>query len=492
MITIVDIGSSNLNSIVNMVKKIGFRAEVSSDPEQILKADKIILPGVGSYNNGMKNLQKMGLIPTLNQKVLEKGTPILGICLGMQLLMEGSEEGSIPGLGWIQGKAVKFNFVSNSTQHKIPHMGWNLVSLKVDSSYLLAGLRASPRFYFVHSYHCLCNNPEDIVATSRYGLDFVCILNRDNIYGTQFHPEKSHRFGMRLLQNFLELNTTATSHQNQKVMRVTPTYKTSNEEASLTSNRTNRKTRIIPSLLLKHQGFVKTRKFKSPTYLGDPINIVKIFNDKEADELSILDITATQENRGPNFDLLKDIASECFMPLGYGGGLKSIEDIRKLFRLGFEKAICNTMAVENPSFLKAAADQFGNQSIVGSIDVKKSFLGRNEVYTRCGSKNTSLDPVDLARKMEQIGVGEIFLNSIDRDGTMTGYDIGLIKQLADAVQIPVVACGGAGKVEDFQDAVKRGGASAVAAGSFFVFQGKHRAVLINMPTMEELDQLSLP
>ena len=127
MITIVDIGSSNLNSIVNMVKKIGFRAEVSSDPEQILKATKIILPGVGSYNNGMKNLQNMGLIPTLNQKVLEKGTPILGICLGMQILMEGSEEGSIPGLGWIQGKAVKFNFVSDSAQYKIPHMGWNLV-----------------------------------------------------------------------------------------------------------------------------------------------------------------------------------------------------------------------------------------------------------------------------------------------------------------------------------------------------------------------------
>ena len=489
MITIVDIGSSNLNSIVNMIKKIGARAEVSSQPEQILKADKIILPGVGAYDNGMRNLERLGLIGALKHKVLEEEIPILGICLGMQLLMEGSEEGRLPGLGWIQGRAVKFDFGSNQQRLKIPNMGWNVVSPRPGLVSLFAGLRVPPRFYFVHSYHCQCARSEDILATSHHGLDFVCALNRGNIYGTQFHPEKSHRFGMRLLRNFVELDPEGC---NSTIDGALARLEVADGAAGWSQSETNRKTRVIPSLLLKGQGFVKTRKFKSPTYLGDPINIVKIFNDKEVDEIIILDITATRKGKRPNFELLKDIAGECFMPLGYGGGIQSIEDIRKLFSLGFEKAVCNTLAIENPSFLKEASDRFGSQSIVASIDVRRSFLGRSEVYTCCGTKNTRLDPVEVAHRMEQMGAGEILLNSVDRDGTMTGYDLNLIKRLADAVNIPVVACGGAGKVEDFRDAVNGSGASAVAAGSFFVFQGKHRAVLINMPTAEELDQLSLP
>lgn len=249
------------------------------------------------------------------------------------------------------------------------------------------------------------------------------------------------------------------------------------------------KTRVIPCLLLKNQGLVKTVKFKDPKYVGDPINAVRIFNEKEVDELIFLDITASYENRKPNFKLISDIASECFMPFSYGGGIRDLNDIREIFNLGVEKVVINSFAVENPSFIKKASDLYGSQSVVVSIDVKKTLLGKYEMHTAGGKKNLKLDPVTFAKQMEIMGVGEIFLNSIDRDGTMQGYDIELIKKVSESVNIPVIACGGAGKPEDFTDAVKKGGASAVAAGSMFVFHGKHRAVLINYPSIQVLESI---
>lgn len=246
------------------------------------------------------------------------------------------------------------------------------------------------------------------------------------------------------------------------------------------------RTRVIPCLLLKDRGLVKTVKFRDPTYLGDPINIVKIFNDKEVDELVFLDITATVENRRPPFDLLSKITSECFMPLGYGGGVRHLEDIRKLLNLGVEKVAVNSYAVENPLFIKAAADQAGSQSIVASIDVKANRLGEYEVYTHSGQKATGLHPVKLAIEMEEQGAGELLLNSIDRDGTMQGYDLELIRQVSRAVTIPVVASGGAATIQHLAEVVKQGGASAAAAGSMFVFQGPRRAVLISYPSSQEL------
>jgi len=249
------------------------------------------------------------------------------------------------------------------------------------------------------------------------------------------------------------------------------------------------KTRLIPCLLLKNQGLVKTVKFKDPKYLGDPINIVKIFNDKEVDELLFLDITATVENRKPPINLLSQIASECFMPLGYGGGIRNLQEIQELFNVGIEKVSINSYAVENPSFIREAADLFGSQSIVVSIDVKKSLFGNYEIFTHSGKKGTGIDPVKFATLMEKMGAGELILNSIDRDGMMQGYDIPLIKRVSEAVRIPVIACGGAGEIKHFAQAVHEGGASAVAAGSFFVFHGPHRAVLINVPTPNELEKV---
>jgi len=246
--------------------------------------------------------------------------------------------------------------------------------------------------------------------------------------------------------------------------------------------------RVIPSLLLRGQGLVKTVKFKEPKYLGDPINIVRIFNDKEVDEIVLLDITATPENRGPQFDLLKNITSEAFIPLAYGGGIRSMDDIRKLLSIGIEKLIMNTSAVETPSLIRETADHAGSQAVVVSIDVKKNLFGKYEVFTRCGQKKTGLDPVKHAIEVEKMGAGEIIINSIDRDGMMQGYDVELVRRVADSVQVPVVACGGAGHLSHVAEVIKEGHASAAAAGSMFVFQGPLKGVLISYPTPKEIKE----
>lgn len=247
-------------------------------------------------------------------------------------------------------------------------------------------------------------------------------------------------------------------------------------------------TRVIPTLLLRNSGLVKGSKFKDHKYVGDPVNAVRIFNTKEVDELVFLDIAATPAHRKPNYSLLADIASQAFMPFGYGGGLTSIADIEALFKIGIEKAILNTAAVHNLEFVRNASDVAGAQSIVVSIDVRKSLLGKHQVFTQSGQLNTKLDPVELAKRVEEAGAGEIILTSIDKEGTGSGYDLELIRKVSSAVGIPVVASGGAGNLKHLQEAAQSG-ASAVAAGSMFTFHGKHRAVLITYPEYTTLERL---
>jgi len=242
--------------------------------------------------------------------------------------------------------------------------------------------------------------------------------------------------------------------------------------------------RVIPVLLLKNSGLVKTVQFKNPVYVGDPINAVKIFNDKEVDELIFLDITAGITKKGPPLKLIADIAGECFMPLCYGGGIKNIEQIREILNLGVEKVSINTHAAKNSGFIREASEKFGSSTIVVSIDVKKNFFGKYEVFSDSGKTKT--DPVKFAVEMNKCGAGELLLNSIDRDGTMNGYDLELLKKVSSEVDIPVVACGGAGNLQHFKSAIQLGGASAVAAGSMFVFHGPHKGVLISYPSQEEL------
>jgi cyclase len=248
-------------------------------------------------------------------------------------------------------------------------------------------------------------------------------------------------------------------------------------------------TRVMPCLLVKNERLVKTVKFKSPSYIGDPINAIKIYNEKEVDELILLDITATIEQKPPSFTLVSEVTNECFMPLCYGGGIRTIDGIRKILSLGVEKVAVNSYAVENPIFIREASKEFGSQSIVVSVDVKKTLLGKYLVYTHGGRKATNLNPVDFTRQMQAMGAGEILLNSIDRDGTWEGYDLDLIRRVTQMVTIPVIACGGAGNVGDFGEAVKKAGASAVAAGSMVVYQGKGLGVLINFPGRDELEKI---
>ena len=248
------------------------------------------------------------------------------------------------------------------------------------------------------------------------------------------------------------------------------------------------RTRVIPVLLVRNNGLVKTVKFDKSKYIGDPINAMKIFNDKEVDELVILDIDASKTGKGPNYQFVRDIASECFMPLGYGGGITTLDQIQTLFAIGVEKTILNTAALNNLSIVEEASRLFGDQSIVVSIDVKKNWLGKYQVYSHAGVKHSHSDVVTFLKSVEEAGAGEIILNAVDHDGCMEGFDLRLIEMACKAVSIPVVVCGGAGTLSDLKKASDMG-ASGVAAGSLFIYHGPHKAVLINYPTQGELKKI---
>ena len=246
--------------------------------------------------------------------------------------------------------------------------------------------------------------------------------------------------------------------------------------------------RVIPTLLLKDKGLVKTVNFKNPNYLGDPINAVRIFNEKEVDELVLLDILASSEKREPNYSWIKDIVSESFMPIGYGGGINNIEQIKKIFDLGVEKIIMNTAAFDL-NLINQAASIYGEQSIVVCIDAKKSFFGGYNVYGRSGQEKYKLSPDAFAKNVVNSGAGEIIIQSIDNEGKMKGFDLILTKLVSSAVNVPIVASGGAGSVQDLKEAIIIGGASAVSAGSLFVYKGKHNAVLINYLSLSEIQEI---
>jgi cyclase len=248
--------------------------------------------------------------------------------------------------------------------------------------------------------------------------------------------------------------------------------------------------RVIPCLLLRNTSLVKTIRFKNPIYVGDPRNAVKIFNEREVDELVLLDIQATPQNTAIQYDLIREIVTEAFMPIGYGGHVTNVDDARKLVTLGIEKIILCTAAAQNPLLVSQLARVIGSSSTVVCIDYKKNPRGKHEVFVHGGRKGTGKDPVEFGREMEKCGAGDLIINPIDRDGTLQGYDLPLVQAIAQSVGIPVIACGGAGKLDDFRLAVKAG-ASAAAAGSIFVSQGKHRAVLINYPMRNDVRQIFL-
>jgi imidazole glycerol-phosphate synthase subunit HisF len=250
------------------------------------------------------------------------------------------------------------------------------------------------------------------------------------------------------------------------------------------------RTRIIPCLLVKNGGLVKTVKFNHPKYVGDPINAVRIFNEKEVDELVVLDIDATVQKREPDYNLIRNLAAECRMPLCYGGGVKTAEQIQRIISLGVEKVAISSASIEKPDLISAAAKRVGSQSIVVVMDVKrKGLLHRYELSTHNGTRDTGINPVDYAQRIEAYGAGEIVVNSIDNDGVMKGYDLTLVKAVKEAVAVPMTVLGGAGSLADISRLVEQVGIIGAAAGSLFVFKGKYRAVLINYPNRAEKDAL---
>lgn len=239
--------------------------------------------------------------------------------------------------------------------------------------------------------------------------------------------------------------------------------------------------RLIPCLQLIDQSLVKTKKFGNQVYIGDPINTVRIFNELEVDELCFLDIRASIEKRGPNLKILTDIANECFMPLSYGGGVSDLETAKKILAIGFEKIVINTSAYLNPKLVTAISEHFGNQSVIGSMDVKRSVFGKYNVFTHDGTYKTPMDPVEWAQQLESLGAGELLVTSMNQEGTWNGFDIEITRKIASVLSIPVIANGGAGRLEDIVKVVIEGKASAVALGSMVVYQQKGMGVLINFP-----------
>ena len=249
------------------------------------------------------------------------------------------------------------------------------------------------------------------------------------------------------------------------------------------------KTRVIPTLLLRDDALVKTVKFSKPSYIGDPINTVRIFNELEVDELVFLDIEATSKGRKPNLKILREIANECFMPLAYGGGLQDFGTASEIFEIGFEKVVLNAACHTHPKVIEQIAQHFGNQAVVASVDVKKNFWGNYEVFTHSGSKNPKKNPVEWCKQLEELGAGEILLTSIDKEGTWSGFDVELTCKVSEAVGVPVIAHGGAGNLEHIHKVVHDGKASAVALGSMVVYQQKRLGVLVNFPDKEKLQKI---
>lgn len=248
--------------------------------------------------------------------------------------------------------------------------------------------------------------------------------------------------------------------------------------------------RIMPCLLVKNGGLVKTTRFGSPKYVGDPLNAVRIFNEKEVDELIVVDIDATARNREPDYGLINSLAAECRMPLCYGGGVKKVEQIERIISLGVEKVAVSSAAVKTPELISDAVTRVGSQSVVVVVDVKKSgTFRRYEVFTHNGTERTGLGPVDLAKRVEALGAGEVVVNSIERDGEMKGYDIDLIGQVREAISVPMTVLGGAGSLEDIAALIRQFGTIGAGVGSLFVFKGVYRAVLINYPSRADKDAL---
>ena len=511
MISLLDYGAGNVRSLRNAIQALGFSLTEIERPEDILKAERLIFPGVGAFGAAMQRLHAQGYVEPL-KAYLAEGRPYLGICIGLQTLFEGSEESpGVPGLGLIPGQIRRFDHASLS----VPHMGWNGVRLA----------RASPLFadyvgdklYFVHSYRAV-PGPENagwLLATTDYGAPFVSAVQRGRVAAVQFHPEKSGAAGLKLLRHFLAGEdpgaVPAPVPAQDPSMEPCPTRLAKRIIACL-----DVRTNDAGDLVVTKGDQYDVREAGAVRNLGKPVDLARRYFEEGADEITFLNITAFRDfplSDQPMLEVLRRTSENVFVPLTIGGGIRAFTDAEgrsysaldvasEYFRSGADKVSIGSDAVEaveqyltrghkdGSSAIEQIAGVYGNQAVVISIDPRRVYVkapeetrhhcvrspepgpnGEAWCWYQCtvkgGREGRDVDAVELARACEALGAGEILLNSIDRDGTGLGFDLGLIQAVADAVSIPVIASSGAGRVEHFSEVFAATGVEAALAAGIF-------------------------
>ena len=431
MTAIVDYKAGNLTSVKLAFAALGEEAVVTSDPAEIRRAGRVVFPGVGAARSAMENLGRMGLKDVVREASATK--PFLGICLGMQILFQHSEEdGGVDLLGVLPGRVRRFPDVAGS---KVPEIGWNQVN-------------GGTEYYFVHSYYV--EKGEFTVGTTEYaGVEFTSAVAKGNLLACQFHPEKSGKAGLKLLHNWLLGECSLTT--------------------ALPNHRTTLTRRVIPCLDVRNGRVTKGVKFKNNIDLGDPIEMAVAYSDGGADELVFYDITASAERRPIDIGMVEAVAKAIRIPFAVGGGVSSVADMERVILAGAEKVSVNSLAVRNPQIIAEGAAAFGRQCIVLGMDPVKSANPNcpsgYEVTTRGFREFTGMDAVEWAKRAADLGAGEIVVNSVDADGTRAGFELEITRKIARAVGVPVVASGGAGRPEHLVTVFRESEAdAAIVAG----------------------------
>jgi len=439
VIAIVDYGAGNLTSVKNAFAALGVETVVTSDADTICRADRIVFPGVGAAKSAMDNLRKMGLVEPI-KAAAASGKPFLGICLGMQVLFEHSEEdGGVDMLGVFSGKVRRFPDVKG---FKVPEIGWNGVEVR----------SASDEYYFVHSY-CADIVPETVGVTEYAGVKFTAMVKRGNLWACQFHPEKSGRVGLDLIRSWL------TSQPSEL-----PTIHSSTPTPDFNSTLTRR---VIPCLDVRNGRVTKGVKFKNNIDLGDPVEMAVRYSEGGADELVFYDITASAEHRPIDIGMVEAVAKSVRIPFAVGGGISTVADMERVILAGAEKVSVNSLAVRNPQIIAEGAAVFGRQCIVLGMDPVKSGKTPSgyEITTRGFREFTGMDAVEWAKRAADLGAGEIVVNSVDADGTRAGFELEITRLISEAVGVPVVASGGAGIPEHLVTVFREAKAdAAIVAG----------------------------
>ncbi len=436
-VVIVDSGVANLASIASGLRRLDVSVAVTTDPAGVRTAARVVVPGVGAFGAGLAALRARGLDGVMRETI-ERGTPVLAICLGMQLLCEGSEETpGAAGLGVIAGTCRRL-----PDDVRVPHLGWNMVTAEGQTGLVDSGVAA-----FANSYALRAAPPGWLPAWSTHGARFVAALERGATLACQFHPELSGAYGAALLQRWLtgERVTSAPSSIRGPTPGLLP--------------------RVVPCLDVKHGRVVKGIRFQELRDAGDPAEQGALYEQQGADEIVVLDIAASPEGRGTQLETVERVRAAIRIPLTVGGGVRRVDDARRLLAAGADKVSVNTAAIERPALVTELAAEFGSQCVVLAIDARRSGDGW-EALTRGGRALGRADAVAWAREGTRLGAGEILLTSWDRDGTRAGPDLALLRAVVGAVPVPVIASGGIGERGHVADAF-RAGADAVLAASVF-------------------------